>query len=170
MKKYFFLLFIILSEGAWAQKQMTQKEIIRFLKGTEDALVNLSREIPENKYEWKPNESVRNIGQIILHVAGGNYYILMNLGIAPPSDINLMSIENIQGKDKVISTLSTSFKFIYNNLLSIKDKDLASKVKFPFGEMTKEGALLQLVDHTGEHKGQLIAYARSIGVAPPWSK
>lgn len=170
MKKYILALCILFSNGIFAQKQITQKEVIKFLKGTEDALIKLTREIPEDKYDWRPNESVRDIGQIVLHIAGGNYYILMNLGIAPPSEINLMSLESIRGKDNVITTLSASFKHIYDNLLRIKDKDLGAKVKFPFGEMTKQGALLQLVDHTGEHKGQLIAYARSIGVAPPWSK
>ena len=170
MKFISFIILLVAVQLSFAQKQITQKETIKFLMRTEDALVKLSNEIPEDKYEWRPNESVRNIGQIILHTAGANYYILMNLGIPPPSDINLMEIENITGKDKIINTLATSFKYIYNHVLEIKDKDLTAKVKFPFGEMTKHGALLQLIDHTGEHKGQLIAYARSIGVAPPWSK
>ena len=41
---------------------------------------------------------------------------------------------------------------------------------FPWAEMSKQAVMFLLVDHTGEHKGQLIAYARSVGVTPPWSK
>jgi len=36
--------------------------------------------------------------------------------------------------------------------------------------MTKHGALMLLLEDQHEHLGQSIAYARSNGVGPPWSK
>ncbi len=36
--------------------------------------------------------------------------------------------------------------------------------------MSTLAGLLTVMEHNGEHKGQLIAYARSNGVVPPWSK
>jgi hypothetical protein len=36
--------------------------------------------------------------------------------------------------------------------------------------MTKQGALMLLLEDQHEHLGQSIAYARSNGVVPPWSK
>ena len=37
------------------------------------------------------------------------------------------------------------------------------------GKITERGVLLYIVQHIAQHLGQQIAYARSIGVAPPWT-
>jgi hypothetical protein len=36
--------------------------------------------------------------------------------------------------------------------------------------MTLDGASLAMAGDLHEHLGQLIAYARAVGVKPPWSK
>jgi uncharacterized damage-inducible protein DinB len=52
----------------------------------------------------------------------------------------------------------------------LSDNDLQAPVKL-FGEdMTKQGALMPILEDQHEHLGQSIAYARSNGVVPPWSK
>ncbi len=171
MSKFFLsLICSITLVFAFAQKQAAQKEAIRFLIQNEAAIINLAKEIPEDQYHWRPAQGVRDVGSVFLHIAASNYFIMMNLGIAPPSEIDLMAMESIKGKEKIIETVHTSFQFVFNHLLSIKDNQLKEKVKFPFAEMTKHAALYLLIDHSGEHKGQQIAYARSIGVAPPWSR
>ena len=51
------------------------------------------------------------------------------------------------------------------------DASLPDKVEFPFpGEFTKMTASLIALSHANEHLGQLIAYARTNGVVPPWSQ
>jgi uncharacterized damage-inducible protein DinB len=37
------------------------------------------------------------------------------------------------------------------------------------GKITERGVLLYIVQHIAQHLGQQIAYARSIGVVPPWT-
>jgi hypothetical protein len=52
-----------------------------------------------------------------------------------------------------------------------KDASLPNKVEFPFpGEFTSMTAILIALAHSNEHLGQLIAYARTNGVTPPWSE
>jgi uncharacterized damage-inducible protein DinB len=46
----------------------------------------------------------------------------------------------------------------------------AKPVKLFGRDMTKLGALMLLLEDQHEHLGQSIAYARSNGVVPPWSK
>jgi len=43
------------------------------------------------------------------------------------------------------------------------------EVHFGFAKMNRLSGLLVILEHNGEHKGQLIAYARSNGIVPPWS-
>lgn len=171
MKLFSFILIFCSAHLLWSQSgsQAAQKTAQGFLKQNEQAIVSLGNAIPEDKYGWKPADGVRSVGEVLLHIAGGNYYLLMNAGITPPPTVDIMNIEKIQGKAKIIETVQASFKFLNDNLLSIKDSQLEDKVKFPWAEMSKHSVLYLLVDHTGEHKGQLIAYARSNSITPPWS-
>jgi uncharacterized damage-inducible protein DinB len=47
---------------------------------------------------------------------------------------------------------------------------LQAPVKLFGRDMTKLGALMLILEDQHEHLGQSIAYARSNGVVPPWSK
>jgi len=49
-------------------------------------------------------------------------------------------------------------------------KDLERKVHIADRDATVDGMYLRIIVHANEHMGQLIAYARMTGVAPPWSK
>jgi len=55
-------------------------------------------------------------------------------------------------------------------LAGASSADLQASVKFFGQDTTKQGAALMLVFDQHEHLGQLIAYARTNGVVPPWSK
>ncbi len=48
--------------------------------------------------------------------------------------------------------------------------DRQKKVKFLGKETTADFVFLRILVHNHEHMGQSIAYARMIGVVPPWSK
>jgi uncharacterized damage-inducible protein DinB len=43
-------------------------------------------------------------------------------------------------------------------------------VKFFGTDTTADGILMRILVHNHEHMGQSIAYARMIGVTPPWSQ
>ena len=51
----------------------------------------------------------------------------------------------------------------------MKPKDLERKVHIADRDATVDGMYLRIIVHANEHMGQLIAYARMTGVAPPWS-
>jgi uncharacterized damage-inducible protein DinB len=37
-------------------------------------------------------------------------------------------------------------------------------------DATVEGMYLRIIVHANEHMGQLVAYARTNGITPPWSE
>jgi uncharacterized damage-inducible protein DinB len=53
------------------------------------------------------------------------------------------------------------------------DSDLEKTLDWNSGKITERGVLLyivqHIVQHIAQHLGQQIAYARSIGVVPPWT-
>jgi uncharacterized damage-inducible protein DinB len=103
-------------------------------------------------------------------VAGGNYFLASKLGFAPPEDVDVMALSKITGKENIIAALKKSNDFALDIITKVEDGALNEEVDFGFMKANKLGGLLAIMEHNGEHKGQLIAYARSNGVVPPWSK
>jgi len=59
---------------------------------------------------------------------------------------------------------------VRQGVTNLSDADLAKPVKLFGRETTYEGVLFLMANHMHEHLGQSIAYARTNGVTPPWSK
>jgi uncharacterized damage-inducible protein DinB len=66
--------------------------------------------------------------------------------------------------------LKTSYARVQKAIEGLSDADLKAPVKLFGRDMTKEEAVRYLFGDQHEHLGQSIAYARSNGVVPPWSK
>jgi len=113
---------------------------------------------------------VNSVAEALLHVAGANYYLASKMGFPPPEDVDMMGLSKIAGKDNIIAALKKSNEFVLDKITMVETGQLHEEVDFGFAKMNKMGGLLAMMEHNGEHKGQLIAYARSNGVVPPWSK
>jgi hypothetical protein len=66
--------------------------------------------------------------------------------------------------------LTTSYSALQKAISGLSDADLKAPVKLFGMDFTKQGAIMFLLSDQHEHLGQSIAYARSNGVVPPWSK
>ena len=83
-----------------------------------------------------------------------------------------MTIEkDLTTKAELTEALKKSTDFVLAAIKEVDDDALGNKVEFPFpGEYTTMTAILIAQGHCNEHLGQLIAYARSNGITPPWSE
>ena len=169
MKKLLFTL-LLTSCISFAQDGLTQSSIQAVLTGNQLQVVQLAEAFPEEKYDWRPAEGISSVGEALLHVAGANYFLASKLGFAPPEDIDIMGLSKITGKENIIAALKKSNEFVLKNITKVEDGALDEEVDFGFMKSNKLGGLLAIMEHNGEHKGQLIAYARTNGVVPPWSK
>ena len=169
MKKLLFTL-LLTSCISFAQDGLTQSSIQAVLTGNQLQVVQLAEAFPEEKYDWRPAEGISSVGEALLHVAGANYFLASKLGFAPPEDVDIMGLSKITGKENIIAALKKSNEFVLNNITKVEDGTLDEEVDFGFMKSNKLGGLLAIMEHNGEHKGQLIAYARTNGVVPPWSK
>jgi uncharacterized damage-inducible protein DinB len=137
----------------------------------EQRYIRLADAIPAEKYNWRPAEGTRTIGEVYVHIAGANYGFARMLGTPPPSGMDPKALAAAAGdKAKVIQALKDSFVHFRNAILAIKDSELDKQIKTPRGEMTIRGAFFLITGHFGEHLGQSVAYARSVGVVPPWTE
>jgi len=140
------------------------------LKDVESKVTGLVEAMPEEKYNWRPEEGVRSVKEVFLHIAFANYFLPSFIGVKPPAGISPAMEKAPADKAKVLETVKNSFAHIRQVVTNLPDADLDKQTKFFGQEMTYREFLFFTANHMHEHLGQSIAYARTNHVTPPWSK
>lgn len=164
------MLALLFSGALSAQDEMVVQGTIKaVLAQNQDQVIQLAYAFSENQYDWRPMEGVSSVGEALTHVAAANYFLASKMGFPPPADVDIMTLGKITGKANIIEALKKSNAFVLEKVTMVESGQFAEEVDFGFTKMNMLGGLLAMMEHNGEHKGQLIAYARSNGVVPPWS-
>lgn len=131
-----------------------------------DKFTGLAR-LMVGKYEWKPGQGVRSVGDVFNLIVEENGLLAdeltgkTNAGAEPAP---------ITDPGKMQDALKASYANLQKAITGLSDNDLQTHVKLFGRDMTKQDALMLILEDQHEHLGQSIAYARSNGVVPPWSK
>jgi uncharacterized damage-inducible protein DinB len=153
-------------------------DLLQDMKTVHKKLVDLANAMPADKYDWRPGEGVRSVGEVFKHVASDNYLIPALAGAKPPVETGITT--NYQtasafearklDKAAIVAQLDKSFDWVENQLAGTAQARLRETVNM-FGNDTSVRALwVMTTTHMHEHLGQAIAYARMNGVVPPWSR
>ena len=154
--------------AAAAAPKGVRADMLAQLDDAASKIEQLAGAIPEDKLSWRPAAGVRSVGEVIMHVTGGNYYLPSFAGVKAPADAP--QGENAASRAEAIAQLKRSFDHVRTAIRGTSDADL-DKPATMFGQQTTyRNVYLTTVTHAHEHLGQLIAYARSNGVTPPWSR
>jgi uncharacterized damage-inducible protein DinB len=134
-------------------------------------LIALAEAIPAEKFAWRPAPGVRSTSEVFMHVTLANFYLLSVTGPKMPAELDSPKVETtITSKAEVISWLKRSLDAVKTAHLGVTPADLQRKVRVNGRDATVDGMYLRIIVHANEHMGQLIAYARVNGIAPPWSE
>jgi uncharacterized damage-inducible protein DinB len=151
------------------------------LKDTGDAekkVLALAAAMPESAYAWRPGPGVRSAGEVFQHIASDNYFLPVLLGLTAPKETGITKEYNTavafekrtMNKATVIAELEKSFAFLRTSMSSTTDAQLNASIDMFGQKSTTRGVWITTATHLHEHLGQLIAYARSNKITPPWSK
>lgn len=144
-------------------------EFLLQLDEIEKKMVSLAEAIPAEKYSWRPEEGVRSISEVYMHVAGANFLLPRFIGVDPPGGLPPDMEKTVTDKARVIEVLKQSFAHIRQAVSKLSNADLEKRVKYYGRETTVRDVLFSIANHCHEHLGQSIAYARTNGVVPPWT-
>ncbi len=148
-----------------------RSEVLSEVIVQEDKFTRLAEAIPAEKYTWRPAADVRSFAEVFLHVSAANYNLYKLVGTPPPPGLDIKSLEkSTTDKAKVIATLKDSFAHARKAITAMPDSDLDKSMDWFGGKNTERGILLFIVRHGAEHLGQSIAYARVVGIVPPWTE
>jgi uncharacterized damage-inducible protein DinB len=135
-------------------------------------LIAMAEDFPENKYDFKPTPAQRTFAEQLLHAANTNYFFTNPvMGLKLPSEEDPKR-DQYKTKTAVVEFVKKAFA---DGAAAIKQKgdkgmnDLVVDV-FANQQVTVSDMGWGLLEHSGEHYGQLVVYYRVAGMVPPESR
>lgn len=134
-------------------------------------LIAIAEDLPESKYDYKPNAQSRSFIQQLLHAAGSMYsFTDVAQGKEPRYDEDPPRSEWVT-KDDVVALVRQAVKDGADVLAAKGADGLTESVNDGSSRLIRVGDLAyRVIEHSGEHYGQLAAYYRMNGIVPPESR
>jgi uncharacterized damage-inducible protein DinB len=135
-------------------------------------LVAMAEDFPEERYDFKPVAAERSFAEQLLHAANANYFFTNPvLGQKPPAELDPKR-DQFKTKAAIVEFVKKSFADGAAAIQQKGDKGLNDLVVDPFAnQQTRVSDMAWgLVEHSGEHYGQLVVYYRIVGLVPPESR
>ena len=137
----------------------TAKEIRDDFMDVDRRILDMARDWPADKYDYKLKPEMRTFGAVLVRVASGNVYAA-KAGKGEKVKWDELDPKNYPDKPSVVALLEKSFA----------DSEAVLK-SWPDAQFTKTvEPWLDVLEHSGEHYGLLVAYYRANGAVPPESR
>jgi len=133
-------------------------------------LIAMAEDFPEDKYDFKPNPAQRTFAEQLLHAAGANYYFINPVtGAKVPVGDPVRA--DYKTKAQVVDYVKKSFADGASLIKSKGDGGMSELSVDPANQQVRFSDLAWgLIEHSGEHYGQLVVYYRMAGLVPPESR
>ncbi len=135
-------------------------------------IIAMAEDFPEDKYDYKPNPAERSFAEQLLHVAGANYFFTNPaMGQKPPAEEDPKR-DQYKTKADVVAFVKKSFADGAAAIKAKGDKGMSDLLVDPFAhqQVRVSDMAYGLLEHCGEHYGQLVVYYRTAGLVPPESR
>lgn len=136
------------------------------MQSAQHNLVASAESMPADKYGFKPTPAQMSFGQLVLHVAGTNYFMCAT--IAGTKAPQLPKLDPTSSKDVLVARIKESFDYCTTTLAPVDDSKLGDVVPFFGGrKISRAGAMMDLAEDWGDHYSASATYLRLNGILPP---
>ena len=135
-------------------------------------LIAMAEDFPEDKYDFKPTPAQRSFAEQLLHAAGANYFFTdPAMGKKMPAEEDPKR-DQFKTKADIVAFVKKSFADGAAAIKAKGDKGMTDLLVDPFAHQQVRilDMAYGLVEHSGEHYGQLAVYYRLAGMVPPESR
>ena len=135
-------------------------------------LIAMAEDFPEDKYDFKPVPAERSFAAQLLHAANVNYFFTNPvMGLKPPAEEDPKRAD-FKSKAAVVEFVKKAFADGAAAIKQKGDKGLNDLIVDPFAnqQVRVSDMAWGLIEHSGEHYGQLVVYYRVAGLVPPESR
>ncbi len=158
-----------------AAQESAAAELASFIADVEvmeEKFIGLAEAFPEETYTWRPMDGVRSVSEVLMLIASEGYGFAPTAlgGTAAMSREESGELSTITDKAQVIDHLTKGFAHAKAELGAIDPATLVGSREVFGQERTTPDLVLFVAGDMHEHLGQLIAYARTNEIVPPWSQ
>src|SRR5438309_8005071 len=134
-------------------------------------LTTMAEDFPEDKYDFKPTPAQRSFAEQLLHAAGASYYFTNPvMGQKPPAGEDPKR-DQYKTKADIVAFVKKSVADGAAAIQSKGEKGLTTEVVYFAHQKARVLDMAYgLIEHSGEHYGQLVVYYRLAGLVPPESR
>jgi uncharacterized damage-inducible protein DinB len=133
-------------------------------------LTAMAEDFPEDKYDFKPTPAQRTFAEQLLHAAGSCYYFT-NPATGKPIAVGDPKRDQYKSKADVVAFVKKAFADGAAAIQANGDKGLMKEVVYyPQQKSRVLDIAYGIIEHSGEHYGQLVVYYRLAGLVPPESR
>lgn len=138
--------------------------------------VSLGGAFPAEAHDWRPMEGVRSVRDVLALIAAEGTFFPTMWGYDAPAWVPEPSIgaelERLRALDfaELLTEVDRSFAHTLGLFEAMEPAELERPVTFFGLEVPLGTAVTLMANDMHEHLGQLIAYARTNRVVPPWSR
>lgn len=130
------------------------------LQGIDKKLLEMAKDFPEDKYDFKLKPEMRSFGEVLVHIVAGNVYAAKVARGDKDAKWDELDASKYKTKADIVALLEKNFA----------DSEAAAKA-LPDESFTKSlRPWMAVIEHSGEHYGLLVAYYRANGLVPPESR
>ena len=135
-------------------------------------LIAMAEDFPEDKYDFKPTPAQRSFAEGLLHASNANYFFTnLALGQKPPAEEDPKRAD-YKTKADVVAFVKKAFADGAAAIKAKGDKGMSDLIVDPFAnqQIRISDMAYGIIEHSGEHYGQLVGYYRMSGLVPPESR
>src|SRR5712691_11849474 len=134
-------------------------------------LIAIAEDLPENKYDYKPNPDSRTFVAQLLHASAAMYFFTDAAQGKKSSYSDDPSPENLKTKEQIVAFVKKCVQDGADLIKAKGDKGMNDAVNDGGPHLNRLYDLAYgLIEHSGEHYGQLVVYYRANGMVPPESR
>lgn len=122
-------------------------------------LLEMAKDFPADKYDFKLTPEMRSFGDVLVHIAGGNVFAV-KVANGEKANWDELDPKQYQGKDAIVAMFEKSVNDSNAALRKIPDANLSKSIT-PW---------IAVMEHSAEHYGLLVAYYRANKLVPPESR
>lgn len=162
----------VMAVTAEASAEAVKASFIADVQAMREKFLGLAEAFPEETYTWRPMDGVRSVSEVLMLIASEGYGFAPTAfgGTAAMSREESGELSSITDKAEVIEHLNKGFDYAQMQLEAIDAASLVGSRELFGQERSTPAIVLFVAGDMHEHLGQLIAYARTNEIVPPWSQ
>ena len=134
-------------------------------------LIAIAEDLPEDKYDYKPNPESRSFVQLLLHVSASMYYFtdpVLGQKVRYSDDPKR---DGLKTKAEIVAFVKKCVQDGADVIKAKGDAGMSTAISAGGPRLSRIDELAYgLIEHSGEHYGNLVVYYRVNGLVPPESR